>query len=455
MANRGRVLVSWGILLLLLVPLAKVLTAGFIWSVARLSVVFDLFVIPLPPLAWFLNGFILFAGTHFAFQLAHVRFTRALHVMFSISLIWMAIPILFWDRFPWNAGGPLFTSPVSSPDTTASGANFSGTGSMARSPLNKASAPVAETAPLPSPETQRWVEPRTGLALIRIPGGCFTMGSPSDEEGRTLDEGPQGRVCLTRFFLAETETTRGAFQRFVTATKYLTQAESSESSDLKANGCRFRNAAGRWVTQSDIHWKHTGEAHSDDHPVVCVTWNDANRFIDWLNQPYGERIFHLPSEAQWEYAARAGTTEIAYWGRGQSEACRNENMRDQRSVMDLGYQGSHYACDDGSRLLAKAGSRQPNPFGLFDMLGNVREWVAEGYHVYNQDFYSQNNPTGPRRGRIRMARGGEWDSYLVRVASRHAYSPDFAWTNLGFRVAMKERQDADGAFSNASVQEAP
>ena len=227
-----------------------------------------------------------------------------------------------------------------------------------------------------------------GMKMVLIPPGEFLMGSTAEEQARFLEEataakvqwfidripgeGPQHPVRITKpFTLGRDEVTRGQFRRFVEETGYETEAER----DGKGGRGIFD---GKWVEDPQFVWSaDPGFPQTDDHPVVNVSWSDATAFCQWLSKKQGVK-YHLPTEAQWEYACRAGTT--TFWCCGDSETTLRE------------YAWSN--ANSGGKTRA-AGQLKPNAWGLCDMHGNVLEWCADWYA---EDYYAQsppNDPSGP------------------------------------------------------------
>ena len=277
--------------------------------------------------------------------------------------------------------------------------------------------------------------------MVRIQGGCFEMGSPVGESGREGDE-RQHRVCVEGFELGAKEVTVGEFQRFVEATGYRTDAERDAGGK---NGCFAYGRCDRkpcrgWADWASTKWAYLGSAdwscpnrnqpNVPGHPVACVSWNDAAAYIDWLNGELGPG-WRLPTEAEWEYAARAGTTGSRYWGDDESAACRNANVADKAHGWSPGF-----PCDDGQKWSAPVGSYGPNPWGLYDMLGNVWEWTCSNYMAR----YGGEEKVCARAddsGSARSLRGGSWDSNpgLVRAPDRHRNLPENRLSYVGFRLA--------------------
>jgi formylglycine-generating enzyme required for sulfatase activity len=203
-------------------------------------------------------------------------------------------------------------------------------------------------------------------------------------------------------------------------------------------GCHVWNGE-LWLLDLNRSLDQPGFEQAADHPAVCLSWNTVHRYLDWFNrQPglAGGGAYRLPSEAEWEYAARAGTATARYWGNEPGEACGWANVADRSARATFPDLPLH-DCDDAFAFTAPGGSFKPNPFGLYDLIGNASEWV--------EDCYAETYPKGIRDGSAfeaegcprRVIRGGSW-SYSpadARSANRHRYEPDYANNNLGFRLA--------------------
>jgi formylglycine-generating enzyme required for sulfatase activity len=273
--------------------------------------------------------------------------------------------------------------------------------------------------------------PGEGPEMVVIPAGVFVMGSPSGEAGRDNDEGPQRQVLVTRpFAMSRCEVTVAEFRQFVEETGYKPSVD----------GCYVWDAAkGKAMIKQGAGWRAPGFSQSAQDPVVCVNWNDANAYAKWLSQRTGAN-YRLPSEAEWEYAARAGTTTSRYWGEASEKACQFANVYDQ--VGEEAYRSGWEAhqCSDGQANTAPVGSYYPNGFGLYDMLGNVWEWGADcwfdNYEGAGRDTSARRAPEGEGCAE-RVVRGGGWlyGPADVRSANRFGLRPDGAGDNLGFRLA--------------------
>ncbi|PIE69307.1 MAG: hypothetical protein CSA21_02530 [Deltaproteobacteria bacterium] len=176
--------------------------------------------------------------------------------------------------------------------------------------------------------------------------------------------------------------------------------------------------------------------NGDRQPVVYVSWKDAQDYIRKLNQKSG-RKYRLPTEAEWEYAARGGTTTERFWGSSSDDACEYGNVADKTAKRQWSGWTIHN-CDDGYAVSAPVGSFRPNGYGLYDMLGNVWEWCQDWY---DSDYYSlspRHNPVGPSSGSSRVNRGGGFYNRpgYVRAANRFWDSPGSTGYDLGFRLAL-------------------
>jgi sulfatase modifying factor 1 len=267
------------------------------------------------------------------------------------------------------------------------------------------------------------------IQMANIPAGCFFMGSPPSEAGRDADE-QQHKVCVAAFEIGRHEITLEQFAVFVRETNYRTDAENNTDNSL---GCYSEGADQGWFYVAGRDWRNPGFSQSSDHPVVCVSWLDAYAFIDWLNAKTGSN-YRLPTEAEWEYAARGNNPGAQFWGDSPRLACTYANVADQTSFKKYPAFVPH-ECDDGYVYTAPIGRFQPNPFGLYDILGNVSEWVCSYYKaVYNDT--EQTCARVSNRG-LRTNRGGAWMTKpeWVRSAVRARLRPQGRADSVGFRLA--------------------
>ena len=262
--------------------------------------------------------------------------------------------------------------------------------------------------------------------MVMIPAGSFEMGSPTSEIGRFDDEGPQHRVSVRSFAAGKFEVTRGQFAAFVAASGHNagTECYTFESS-------KYEKRSGR-------NWQNPGYSQADSHPVVCVNWDDARAYVAWLSRKTG-KSYRLLSEAEWEYAARAGTTTARYWGESPDQACSYANVMDATGKSQVpGVTWEVHKCTDGHAYTAPAGSFKPNAFGLYDMIGNAWEGT--------EDCWNNNYTGAPSDGSAwasgqcsvgRVLRGGSWDGVPrnARSAKRYGIVATGRISGIGFRLA--------------------
>jgi formylglycine-generating enzyme required for sulfatase activity len=261
--------------------------------------------------------------------------------------------------------------------------------------------------------------------MLIVPPGSFLMGSPDDEPDKWEGgrEDPRHPVTMARSFaIGKFEVTRAQFARY--------QAETGRVIE----GCAHWNEQ-RWVHDPARNWQAPGFAQADDHPVVCVSWDEASAYAAWLAAKTG-KPYRLPTEAEWEYAARAGAGTARYWGQNINDGCAFANISDATLKRTQGVEG-FVECDDGHIFTAPVGSYRPNAFGLFDVLGNAWEWTA--------DCWNLGYAGAPRDGSawltgdcsMRVPRGASWNSHKnnVRLANRGNYGAGSGFYHIGFRVA--------------------
>ena len=260
--------------------------------------------------------------------------------------------------------------------------------------------------------------------MVVVPAGSFEMGSPSGEEGRYDDEGPVHRVTMARpIAVGVHEVTRGEFARFVSAT-----GRSMGNSCWTYEGGEYEERSGR-------DWRNPGFGQTDEHPVVCVNWEDARAYARWLSGETGEE-YRLLSEAEWEYVARAGTEMARYWGESESGQCRYANGAD-RTAKRHNSGWTTVDCDDGHYRTAPVGSYEANGFGLRDVLGNVWEWVEDCWDGSYAGAPSDGSAWTSGDCGESVLRGGSWDDvpWLLRSANRGGDSTGLRSVKVGFRVA--------------------
>jgi formylglycine-generating enzyme required for sulfatase activity len=298
-----------------------------------------------------------------------------------------------------------------------------------------------------------------GMDFVRIPAGSFAMGSDEDPEAlardfpllerrrfeQLTDEAPVHQVRISRaFYMGRHEVTVGQFRRFIEASGYRPESEADGSGgygynaaydpDSSARGDAFEGRDPRYS------WRNPGFAQGDDHPVVNVTWNDAQALAAWLSRTEGRR-YRLPTEAQWEYACRAGSRGRYPHGDDPQALARTANTFDQSAAAYWPRWRQHaLAGNDGHAFTAAVGSHAPNAFGLHDMLGNAWEWVADWHaETYYADS-SGSDPQGPAEGSVRVRRGGSWHTWglYARCAYRNWNTPQTRYPLVGMRLVREE-----------------
>ncbi len=275
---------------------------------------------------------------------------------------------------------------------------------------SQAATGMVYTVSTPVPMVLRWV-----------PGGEFRMGDLNGTGQE--DERPVRTVQVTDFWMMHTEVTVDMFRKYVAETGYEIPA-----------GCGYFEDG--WQTGEDLSWESPGFNQGPDHPVTCVSWEDAMAFSLWVSLETG-LDFSLPTEAQWEYAARAATGSAFSHGSDPGELCEHANGADQRALAD--YPGFDVnTCDDGYTRTAPAGSYPANAWGLHDMTGNVWEWVA--------DCWPSDYASAPRDGTAflggacerRGYRGGAYGDvpFFLRVSLRNRGYPGERRDDVGFRLVL-------------------
>jgi len=243
-----------------------------------------------------------------------------------------------------------------------------------------------------------WTPPAENeVELVPVPGGTFEMGS----ESNSPNEKPAHTVTVKGFRMGRTEVTVGQWKEFVAATGYRSEAERGDGSHVW-NGQKYERKQG-------VSWANPGYALDDLQPVTCVSWNDTQEYVKWLNGKTG-RNYRLPTEAEWEYCCRAGAPPSNVGAIGWHKANSNQSAQ-------------------------PVGLKEKNALGLHDMLGGVWEWCQDWEGEYSGA--SQVDPAGPASGTKRMARGGGWLSAAeyLRASIRVGAPPDLRAVDLGFRLA--------------------
>ncbi|HVG21750.1 MAG TPA: formylglycine-generating enzyme family protein [Blastocatellia bacterium] len=281
----------------------------------------------------------------------------------------------------------------------------------------------------------RVVHKESGIALVLIPAGEFQMGSPPDEVDHLGNERQHRRVISKPFYLGETEVTVEQFRRFVRATNYQTDAERGVEEGGNAKGAFAATPDGDRQWAASASWRNPFPnlkeyRASDGHPVVHVSWNDAMRFVEHFG-------LRLPTEAQWEYAARAGSRTRFFWGDGESGGKGYGNVKDDSSRKRFRNWNSSFPFGDGILLLSAVGKYRPNAWKVYDVVGNVSEWCRDAYQKDYPGDGADERATEGDGNAPRVIRGGSWLDApdLNRSAKRIGFYPQGRRDFIGFRVA--------------------
>ncbi len=318
---------------------------------------------------------------------------------------------------------------------------------------------------LEKPTTKIYETNSVGLKLVKIPAGEYMMGSPKREmdwlrltfkkvwrEGHKQwfqDEMPLHPVRITKsFFMGTTPVTVGQFRQFIKDSGYKTDAEKGDG------GMIYSHKEGRWTPDKKMKWDSVPWQIADDQPVVFVSWNDAVAFCKWLSRKE-KRTYRLPTEAEWEMSCRGGRAWSRYpWGdrlHGDNDA----NFGDGSPKLPE----SLTTVNDGFQYVSPVTAFPPNAYGLYDMAGNVMQWVQDRYERNYYESSPIDDPPGPSSGVSRLNKGGNWYAGPsdARCAFRGFSGPTMNFWNLGFRVAMEDNDPLaakDAKKSDAKAKDA-
>jgi len=258
-----------------------------------------------------------------------------------------------------------------------------------------------------------------GFRMVPIRGGSFRMGDIGGS-GQAGEE-PVRTMTLDGFEMGATEVTVGQFRRFVKETGYKTEAERGDYAYVVSGG--------EWVRKPDASWKNPYLPQSENHPVVCVSWNDAMGFCAWLSKKTGQAI-GLPTDAEWEYACRAGTETKYYTGNSESDLDRAGWYWRNSGDSQLSGEWKLIKLNENNCGTHPVGMKMPNAWGLYDMTGNVWEWCQDRV---DKDYYTS------KPSENRVFRGGAWyeQAVYLRTAYRHWRRPSHSYWGLGFRIIRR------------------
>lgn len=259
--------------------------------------------------------------------------------------------------------------------------------------------------------------------LVVIPPGQFRQGSPDSETGHFSNESPLRTVSINYPFVAgKTEVTRGEFAQYI-----------ADIDNNNLTGCWVYE--GTWIKQMAFDWSNPGYEQNDQHPVTCVSWLDAQAYIQWLSQKTGQS-YRLLTASEWEYIARVNDNNSRYWKGNPDLACQFSNTADRTA--EQAFPGwIVYDCQDQSIYTAEVGSFKANAFGFYDLLGNVFEWVEDCWHSNYQRAPVDGSAWVQGQCDQRVLRGGSWFSQpkYVRFAFRNRFYASYRSNSFGFRIA--------------------
>ena len=278
---------------------------------------------------------------------------------------------------------------------------------------------------------------RTCPEMVVIPAGTFMKGSPQDEPGRSDDRrnhdeddlagpgGSQVEVSVPRFALGVYEITNGEFRAFV-----------EDSGYEMPGGCwALLHGDGTWNRYPEAMWNNLGRPFEEGEPASCIDWHAASAYTRWLSLRTGAP-YRLPTESEFEYALRAGSSTRYHFGDDQEALCRYGNVRD--AAFNAIYPAvPTLQCDDGYATLAPVGQFQPNAFGVYDMTGNAWEWLADCYEPSYANAPTDGSAPTTDPCEARSLRGGSWsyDLSSLRSADRSDDPTAALFDTIGFRVA--------------------
>jgi sulfatase modifying factor 1 len=251
------------------------------------------------------------------------------------------------------------------------------------------------------------------IEMVWVEGGSYLMGSNEGEE----DEKPVHEVNLKGFYMGKYEVTRGQFRKFIEATTYQTEAEKDGGAWI------WSSEEKTWVKKEGLNWKKDAKGNNcyktkENHPVIFVSYNDAIAYINWLNSTANKK-YRLPTEAEWEYAAKGGNKISLYKYAGSD------------NIDEVAWYG------DANDETHSIGTKKANALGIFDMTGNVWEWCSDWYDKNYYQYSAESNPEGVFTGDCRVLRGGSFsnDADNCRPALRNINKPNFRNDFIGFRLA--------------------
>ena len=253
---------------------------------------------------------------------------------------------------------------------------------------------------------------KLNIEMIFVEGGTFSMGAHDSCPDCDLNERFLHQVTVSDFYIGKYPVTVGQFRVFVDATDYNTQADAL----IKENST--------WVSKSDANWKNPYFSQTNECPVACVSWNDANAFCEWLKKQTGKN-YRLPTEAEWEYVAIGGLVGTC------NSASKNKYAGSNNPNEVAWYK------ENSNQTTHPVGTKNPNELGIYDMSGNVWEWCSDWFGEYSSSV--EKNPKGTQLGTRRVLRGGGWGTpaQRCRTTFRNRNTPDSRDSDIGFRLSLE------------------
>lgn len=304
-------------------------------------------------------------------------------------------------------------------------------------------AELRDQGPTPAaPAMPVLIEPNSiGMMMIPVPAGDYMMGerdefvsTPYYQRGAVERGRPRHHVVLTRpFYLSQFEVTVGQFREFVRDTGYQTEAERKPQ-----GATHFAPPTADARESPEWNWTNPGFQQDDTHPVVTMSFNDVQRFCEWLSVKEGRR-YRLPTEAEWEYACRAGTQTSWCSGNYYDSIKGYGNSADLTIAEHYDFYGVAKQYDDGFPFSAPVGSYLPNNWGFYDMHGNAYEWCRDFFSMFYYKDSPEQDPTGPQTGSYHTQRGGSFFNHSddTRSAHRDFGKVDETQSAVGFRVVRE------------------
>lgn len=309
-------------------------------------------------------------------------------------------------------------------------------GLVLAAPLSAEQAPLSSSAEPPPASNSMGADCEGCPEMMKIPAGEFVMGAmpgeedfyhmPADWRGYST---PQHKVTIRKSFaMGKYEVTRDEYALFVKETQRPDPAS-----------CYIVDEEGDYVAEEGKNWRRVGIPQTGDGPAMCIAWEDAKAYTQWLAKKTG-KPYRLPTEAEWEYAARAGTQTINYWGNEYDKQCAYVNAADNlsKAAYPSWNKITQADCDNGFLFASPVGSLKPNFFNLYDMIGNAHEWVED---CWRSNYVGASTDGSAALGgdcAKRTQRGGAWSSYTWRQRSAYRWgmAPDMRFAATGFRVAL-------------------